>query len=95
LDCSHCDSAQLRLLIQYSNNYTPQIEDITHHNAYPYKVWIYVDALHSPLSKVGDDGDSQGDDREYGTNVRHPSESKGYRRRLSWRIGVEILGSTK
>ena len=83
--------------LQYSSNYTPQIEDITHHHAYPYKVWIYVArcSAHSPLSKVGDDGDSQGDDREYGTNVRHPSESKGYRRRLSWRIGVEILGSTR
>ena len=51
--------------------------------------------LHLLLSKIGDDGNGEADDREHCANVRHPGESNGYWRRLSWGSRVEILGSTR
>ena len=56
---------------------------------------IHQRVLHSQLSKIGDNGDSEADDGEYRANVRHPSEGDEYWRRVSWGSWVEILGSAR
>ena len=56
---------------------------------------IHQCALHSLLSKIGNNGDSEADDGEYRANVRHPSEGDEFWWRVRWGSGVEILWSTR
>ena len=52
---------------------------------YNYAQITWYTYIYSLLSKIGDDGDSEADDGEYGPNVGHPSEGIP-----SWRRGWEI-----